>query len=191
MPRRQALLSRTDPHVAAIARHVIDTALDASTDPDARPARRAGVMRTTSVATRTTLLLVRFRFHLQVPVADGLRQLVAEDARTLAFTGPPDSPTWLTDDDAAALLTAQPGGNVPADQAHALAERVIDGLPSLDVHLDETADALAGELLESHRRVRSGARAARRGLSVKAQKPADILGVYVYLPVMSEKGASR
>ena len=42
---------------------------------------------------------------------------------------------------------------------------------------------LADELLESHRTVRAGAGAARRGLSVTAQKPADILGVYVYLPI--------
>ncbi len=38
------------------------------------------------------------------------------------------------------------------------------------------------DLLDAHRRVRAGAGAARRGLTVSAQRPVDVLGVYVYLP---------
>ena len=130
-------------------------------------------------------LLVRFRFHLTLPVGGGggVRPLVAEDARLLAFEGSPANATWLDDDAATALLTATPGANLPADAAHNAAERIIDGLDAVVPHLDETADRLAAELLESHRKVRAGAGAARRGLSVTAQKPADILGVYVYLPI--------
>ena len=41
------------------------------------------------------------------------------------------------------------------------------------------------EELDAHRRVRAGAGIARRGLAVAAQKPADILGLYVWLPVAS------
>jgi superfamily II DNA or RNA helicase len=193
-PRRHALLARTDPHVEALARHVLDTALDTTeTTSDAAgqpgqvrgPARRAGVMRTEAVTTRTTLLLVRYRFHLEVPTPDGVRPLVAEDARLLAFTGPPDAARWLPDEDAAALLLAQPGGNLPGDQARATAGRVLDRLAALDPHLHSVGDRLAGELLDAHRRVRAGARAARRGLRVTAQHPADVLGAYVYLPVVA------
>ena len=43
----------------------------------------------------------------------------------------------------------------------------------------------ADDLLDAHRRVRAGAGIARRGLAVAAQKPADILGLYVWLPVAS------
>ncbi len=181
--RRHALLARTDPVVEALARHVLDSALDPALDAEARPARRAGVVRTTAVAKRTTLLLVRFRFHLTIPTADGIRPLVAEDARLLAFEGSPANATWLDDDAATALLTATPGANLPADVARSQAERIIDGLGAVAPHLDATADRLAVELLESHRTVRAGAGAARRGLSVTAQKPADVLGVYVYLPI--------
>lgn len=182
-PRKHALLARTDPCVEALARFVMDSSLDGTVDPTSRPARRAGVMRTAAVTARTTLLLVRFRFHLEIPTNDGVRPLIAEDARLVAFTGPPDAATWLPDDAAAALLTVTPSGNVPADQARTLTERVVEKLPTVDAHLDATADRLAAELLESHRRVRAGAGAARRGLRVTAQKPADVLGVYVYLPV--------
>jgi hypothetical protein len=65
VPRGQALLARTDPHVEAIARHVLDAALDPTLE--GRVASRAGVARTKAVTQRTTLLLVRFRFHLDLP----------------------------------------------------------------------------------------------------------------------------
>jgi hypothetical protein len=49
--------------------------------------------------------------------------------------------------------------------------------------LDSAADALASRLREDHIRVReAGGQRARRQIAVRAQKPADLLGVYVYLP---------
>jgi len=102
----------------------------------------------------------------------------------MAFRGSPNSPEWLGDEEVAELLTATADANVPADQARDLAARVMDHLDALNPVLNNRADALADELLESHRRVRAGAGAAKRGLAVRAQKPVDILGVYVYLPVL-------
>ena len=55
--------------------------------PTLRPARRCGVMRTSAVTRRTTLLLVRFRMHLELPGRDDRRQVVAEDAQVLAYRG--------------------------------------------------------------------------------------------------------
>lgn len=182
--RGHALLSRTDPTVEALARHVLDAALDPTVEAAQRPARRAGVMRTNAVTMRTTLLLVRFRFHAEIPLADGtVRPLVVEDARLLGFTGAPDQAVWLDDETVEALVGAQPSGNVPADMAATSAARVLDGLGDLADHLSQAADDLAAQVLESHRRVRSGAGAARRGLKITAQKPPDILGTYIYLPV--------
>jgi superfamily II DNA or RNA helicase len=190
-PRRHATLARTDAAVEALARHVLDAALDPAVDPTARPARRAGVTRTKAVAARTTLLLARFRFHLDLPGRDGIRQVVAEDARLLAFRGTPDAPDWLDDDEVAALSTATPDANVPSDQARALAERIIEQLPAVLPTLAERADDYARDLLTSHRRVRADAGAARRGLRVTAQQPVDILGVYVYLPVLPAQPGGR
>jgi hypothetical protein len=182
--RGHALLSRTDPTVETLARHVLDAALDPTVPADQRPARRAGVMRTTSVATRTTLLLVRFRFHAEIPLASGgTRPLVVEDARLLGFTGAPEQAQWIDEAAVETLVTAKASGNVPPDVATSAAARVLDGLAHLTGHLDTVADELANSVLESHRRARSGAGAARRGLKVTAQKPPDILGAYVYLPV--------
>jgi len=78
--RREVAMVRTDPVVGALAGYVLDAALDtAAIGP--RPARRCGVIRTGAVTVRTTLLLVRYRFHLTLPSRTGERQLVAEDAR--------------------------------------------------------------------------------------------------------------
>jgi superfamily II DNA or RNA helicase len=180
--RGEAALVRTDPAVAAIARFVLDAALDGQLDGWQRPARRCGVIRTTAVTTRTTLLLVRYRFHLTLPSRSGDRQLVAEDAQLLAFSGSPANATWLDEAAAAALLDAKPEGNTAPDFAQTSIELVIGQLHDLIPALEAGGDRLAAGLVDSHKRVRTAVDVVRRGLKVTAQKPADILGVYVYLP---------
>ncbi|NMM24765.1 MAG: DEAD/DEAH box helicase [Phycicoccus sp.] len=181
-PRGQAVIARTDPAVQAIARYVLESALAAAVPVKERPARRAGVMRTDAVTTRTTLLLVRFRFQLALPVGDGTQQRVAEDARVLAFEGAPGNAVWLPDQQAEALLAADPSGNIPEEAARLAAQRVIEGLPQLMPHLEYVADEHADRLLGAHRRVRTGAGAVRRGLTVTAQRPVDLLSMQILLP---------
>jgi hypothetical protein len=183
VPPRTAYLDRTDPNVAAIARYVLESALDTPMPSVLRPARRCGVMRAAAVSRRTTLLLVRFRMHLELPGRDGRRQIVAEDAQALAYRGRADQAEWLTAAEVQALLGTSPSGNVPPDQAIDFAERAVADMPNLLAHLDAAADQLATRLREDHIRVREASgQHARRQIAVQAQKPADILGVYVYLP---------
>ena len=185
--RGHAVLNRTDPAVEALARYVLDTALDPNLAPAIRPARRAGVIRTRAVTSRTTVLLLRFRYHLTLPAAGtgADRELVAEDAAVLAFTGAPEQPTWLPVNDVEALLTAQPDVNVPADQAHTFATQATDALPLLTPHLEAEAANRAEVLRASHAQARSAAAVRRRGLRVTPQLPVDILGIYVLLPAGS------
>ena len=183
VPRREALLARADPHVEAIARFVLDAALDPNLPERLRPARRCGVVRTRAVTARTTLLLVRFRFHLTLPARTGTRTMVAEDAAVLAFRGSTDAPQWLPEDEARALLSAEADANVPPDQARDFAERALSGLADLQPELGRHATERAEALEASHRRVREASGEIRRGLQVRAELPADLLGVYVYLPV--------
>jgi superfamily II DNA or RNA helicase len=180
-PRDHIVLTRTDPAVEAVARYVLDTALDPALGH--RVAARAGVARSQGVARRTTLLLVRFRFHLDLPAPGGVRQQVCEEARFAAFSGPPDHPEWLDPTATAALVDLRPDANVDPDHAKSLLEGLLSAKSSWAAHLDDFADDLAAEVLAAHRRVRAGAGAARRGLAVTAQKPADLLGVYIYLPL--------
>ncbi len=185
VPRHEALLTRTDPHVGAVARFVLDSTLDvAALGPGVhRPAARAGVMRTDAVATRTTLLVVRLRFHLDLPGTSGGRTIVTEDVQTVAFEGAPSNATWLGEDEVSALLEAEPSTNVPPDAAEQALQRILAGLGELSEHLDDLADENAAQLLDAHRRVRAGADQRRRGLSVRGAKPVDVVGVYVFLPV--------
>jgi superfamily II DNA or RNA helicase len=179
--RGEAALVRTDPVVGALASYVLDSALDAQAD-GPRPARRCGVITTDAVTTRTTLLLVRYRFHLTLPSRHGRRQLVAEDARLLAFEGSPSRGAWLPPEQANALLDATAARNTDPHLAERTMKRILDQLPDTYAHLEAYGDELAAELEASHRRVRRASDEIVRGLSVTAQKPADILGAYVYLP---------
>jgi hypothetical protein len=165
---------------------VLESALDPTVPAGERPARRAGVLRTAAVAKRTTLLLVRFRLHLTLPTRSAAaepRRLVAEEARVLAFRGAPHAAEWLPEEEVTGLLAATPSGNVLPDAATPQLERMIGGLGAVTEHLNATADGLAERLRTAHFRVREAAgQHLRRQITVQAQKPADLLGVYVYLP---------
>jgi hypothetical protein len=146
-------------------------------------------MRTRAVAKRTTLLLVRFRLHLTLPPRSNTadpRTMVAEESRVIGFRGAPATPEWLSDGEVTGVLHAVPSGNIAPDQATAVLERVIDGLPGIDAHIDQVGDQLAERLRAAHIRVREAVgQRARRQIAVAAQRPGDLLGVYVYLPDVS------
>jgi hypothetical protein len=134
------------------------------------------------VTTRTTLLLLRHRFHIVTKTPDGERQLLAEDAHLVAFSGSPQSPLWLAAEDAERLPEAEPDGNVLPDQAQNFLQRVIDGMESLRPRLAEIGRERGELLLEAHRRVRQASRAKGVSHRVEAQDLPDVLGVFVYLP---------
>ncbi|MEU0270851.1 helicase-related protein [Streptomyces sp. NPDC006307] len=179
--RGEAALVRTDPVVGALASHVLNAALDTQAE-GARPARRCGVITTDAVSTRTTLLLVRYRFHLTLPSRHGERQLVAEDARLLAFEGAPRNAVWLPQERAADLLDATASENTDPHFGERTMTRILGQLTDVEEHLRAYGEELAAELDAAHRRVRAASGEIVRGLSVTAQKEADILGAYVYLP---------
>ncbi len=185
VPRRHAHLDRTDPSVRAVARYVLESALDAKT-PGPRPARRCGVLRTDAVARRTTLLLVRFRLHLTLPGRAGPRPMVAEEARVLAYRGRPADPDWLAPDEVEALLAAEPTGNVAPELARDDLERVIAQLSGLQPRIDAEAEATAARLRDSHVRVRDATKQSGTSkITVEAHRPSDVLGVYLYLPAVA------
>jgi hypothetical protein len=108
---------------------------------------------------------------------------VTEEARFLGFRGAPHQAEWLTDDEVDCLVLVEADANVAGDQAASLLDRVVTDIATLTPALDREADRLAAELLDAHRRVRAGAGVVRRGLAVVPQKPVDILGLYLWLPV--------
>ncbi|GEB59104.1 helicase-related protein [Streptomyces gardneri] len=184
-PRGEAALTRTDPVVAAVARFVLDAALDdAGKVPEwQRPARRCGVVRTAAVERNTTLLLVRHRFQLNLPARDGsVREQLAEDARVVAYRGRPDAPEWLPEDEAVALLDARATQNTDPKFATEHIAEILASLPAIMPELRYQSAELGRTLEASHRRVRTASRARLAGLKVVPQGDPDILGVYHYRP---------
>ncbi|MFF4480240.1 helicase-related protein [Streptomyces sp. NPDC001520] len=185
--RGEAALVRTDPVVGAVAAHVLNVALDAEAI-GRRPARRCGVVSTEAVTVPTTLLLVRYRFHLTLPSRLGTRRIVAEDARLLAYQGSAKNPVWLPEEQALDLLTAEAAENTDDYFQERTMRRTLGQLDAVRDHMRSYGDELAAELHESHRRVRRASDEIVQGLKVTAQRPADILGVYVYLPPITADG---
>ncbi len=173
------LIGRTHPIVDGLATHLIDTALDPLSP---SVTRRAGVIRTSGVTTRTTVLLVRLRYDLRSRTQHGERTALAEEVRVLAFTGAPDAATWLTDSgEADRLLDLAPAGNVIPEQANAALERVVAGLDALRPAIERVAAARGADLMTEHERVREVV-SLRGKTTVTPQLPVDILGIYVFLP---------
>jgi hypothetical protein len=174
-------LPRTHPFLEGLANHILETSLDPlSGDAQKYPAaRRSGAIRTKEVSTRTTLLLLRLRYHLQHGVEAAI---LAEECLGLAFAGAPDEAQWLSADEAEGLLGATPGANIAPEQAAGFVRQVVEGMDFLQSALEETARQRAGELLQAHERVRRAARLRGGKTQVEPQLPVDILGIYVFLP---------
>jgi superfamily II DNA or RNA helicase len=179
----QVYLSRTQPIVEGLASFVMDTALDPI---GGGVARRCGVIRTSRVQKRTTLLLVRLRYHIITRRGRGDKvtesPLLAEDCQLLAFTGSPQNAEWLDSQVAEELLLAQPEANIQPDQATHFLRQMLDGFDAIRPHLDAVARQRGEELLDAHRRVRMAARESGVSHRVEPQLPVDVLGVYLYLP---------
>ncbi len=190
-------LHRTHPLTEALATGLLDSSLDSTT---VTGAARCGVVRTKAVDRRTTLLLVRLRYHIETEIKSGprgkslgkerteVRQLLAEDSQVLAFAGSPQNSEWLSKEQAEALLEAIPDANIAPELQRDALQRILDGVPALMPHLESAARSRAAELLEAHRRVRSAARLRGVSQRVEPQLPPDILGIYVFLPVPAAEG---
>lgn len=187
VPAGHSVLTRTDATVDALSRYVLDAALDSRLDPAARPARRAGVMRTRTVSKVTTLLMVRHRLEITLPGSATTVTQVAEEATFLAFTATGNTLAWLPQPEVDALLTLTPSGNVDDALARMQLGRALDRLPALSKHLTTAGTHAAKGLVSDHQPVRSASKAGGRAPTVRFLPPADVLGLYVFLP----EGAAR
>ena len=187
LPKKgELLLTRTHPVVEGLAAHVLETALDPDLD---GPGKRCGVVRTVAVSRRTTILLLRLRFHIVNQGRDGKeRSLLAEDLAIVGFTGSPENADWVLPEELEPLLEAEADANIGADEARDSTARIIDRLDPLRAYLDQIGAEGGEALFDAHRRVRKATKSGVRALKVDVHTPVDILGVYVYLPVHNPVG---
>ncbi len=176
-------LSRTHPIVEGLASYTLETALDdIQAEGERTIARRSGVTKTKGVSQKTWLLVVRLRYHLKVKRRDGAdTPLLAEEVLTLAFTGSPSEPVWVSEDDARRLTDAAPSGNVPLSLVKQQLQHFIGGLVAMRPRLDDLAIKRAAILKEAHQRVRRSARLAG-SVEVTPVDEVDILGAFILLP---------
>ena len=172
-------LQRTHPLVESLASYVMDTALDPIAE---SVAKRAGVIRSRAVERRTTLFLVRFRFHIVRKTSEEEMPLLAEDCQILAFQGSPQSAQWLTPKQAESMLCVKPDANTPPDVAAHHLRRILDDFSSVKSHFEYEAKRRGEDLLDAHRRVRKSIDWRGVTYRVEPKLPPDILGMYVYLP---------
>jgi hypothetical protein len=183
-PEGAEYVGRNHPFVTALARYLLEQALDQTASP---VAARCGAIRTRQVQRLTALLLLRARFQLIQPRRS---PLLAEEVLVTGFAGFGNAQEvpWLTPDQALPLLTAEPSANLPdaekkelvagmLDQIRPLVQAPPDGNP-LYALLQERAQ----ELREAHRRIRQSVSERVRGLEVQPYWPPDILGLLVLQP---------
>jgi superfamily II DNA or RNA helicase len=183
-PEGAEYLGRNHPFVTALARYLLEQALDQTASP---VAARCGAIRTRQVQRLTTLLFLRARFQLVQPSRP---PLLAEEVLVTGLAGFGNGPEipWLAPDQALPLLTAEPSANLPdaekkelvagmLDQIRPLVQAPPDGNP-LYALLQERAQ----ELREAHRRIRQSVSERVRGLEVQPYWPPDILGLLVLQP---------
>jgi hypothetical protein len=145
-------------------------------------AARCGAIRTRAVTSRTTVLLLRARMHLDVVQGGAETSLLAEECIVAGYRGQPAALTWLSADEPERLLAAEPAGNVPPDQRRVWLEGAIAALPELQAGIAALVRARAEEVLAAHQRVRSAARLRGVRTTVRPVLPADVLGLYVFMP---------
>jgi len=181
-------LGRTSPIIEGLAGWTLDQAIDpVARDPKAIAAR-CGVISTSAVHTRTTLLVARFRFHLQSAGA-AFEAILCEEVVPLACAGPSDAPNWLTPEEAEQLLAAVPERNLIPTAVDQQVGLLLDLLPKLQEALAPIASDRAAAQLAAHERVRESLRAKGR-VTIQPVLPVDILGAYVLLPIPGKGGAA-
>ena len=149
---------------------------------DARPiAARCGVVSTSVVNTRTTLLVARFRYHLQIASGEA-ETILCEEIVPLALTGAADAPQWLASEDGERLLAARPERNLIQTAINQQLGLLLPALAKLQQSLGAVAKERDAAQLAAHERGREASRTKGR-VNIRPVIPVDILGAYILLPM--------
>ena len=184
-PAGGTYVHRAHPLTAALADHVAEQALEGEAT---GVGARCSAVFAKNLDLRTVLYLLRLRSQIQVERrgADGRfspeRSLLAEECIAVAVRGSGEA-ELLTDEQALALLSLEPGRNMRDGQKTWLIRQAIENLPGLESAFDRIARERAAELLADHRRIRKASEAKGLRYHVIPALPVDKIGVYVFVPM--------
>jgi hypothetical protein len=170
----------------AFTEHLCQYLLQASLQRQAHAAARAAVLRTKEVTEKTVLYQMRVRNVMAEQPAN--RQLVAEEMWLWGYTGDVDEQRWLNADVCQYLLqNAAASQNVEdAEKAYWLEEELqwVNDEKRFKLYTDPVALTRAEHLVNSHGKFRKlvGGSAYK---VVEPVLPMDVLGIYVFLPVIN------
>ncbi|MEP6134758.1 MAG: helicase SNF2, partial [Marinobacter sp.] len=182
LPRDVVYIQRSHPLVTVLADELAERALESDYLPAAdRPARRAGAITTNQVNQRTIIALLRLRTNLVVEREGTRREMLAEEAVTVAIEGN-QAPQQLDTEEAVKLFNLEATQNTVPDVRERAVRQALERLQEQQSTLDTIAREHGQQLLKDHRRVRDSERDGRGTFQVNPQLPADILGVYVLMP---------
>jgi superfamily II DNA or RNA helicase len=176
-------MSRTHPVVEGLASYALETALDdVQGHGEKTIASRCGVALTTSVAVKTTVLVVRMQYQLLVKRKGSENQpLLAEEVVLLAYEGTENTPVWLDPVKSTDLLDSRPSGNVPDALKRDQLKHLLSNFDNVQEELHQIAQERSELLAESHAGIRNSAKLGGR-VNVKVILPVDVLGAYILLP---------
>jgi hypothetical protein len=175
----ETYLGRTSPIVEGLAGWTLDQALDPVARDVPAIASRCGVISTSVVSTRTTLLLARFRYHLQT-VGTESEPSLCEAIVPLAFRGPSNAPEWLGTEESERLLSARPERTLIPTAIEQQMGLLLPDLPVLRDALGKISEERSSVQLAAHERVREASKTRGR-VSIRPVLPVDILGAYIIL----------
>jgi superfamily II DNA or RNA helicase len=177
---KEQYLGRNHPFVTALSQYLFEEALANESD---AMVPRCGVIKSSRVEIRTVLFLLRGRFTMKGPKQKV--PLLAEEVIVCGFRGlSASSVIWLKDDDVLDLLTSVlPEANISAPERQEILSETVAVWENLQSQILAFMKEKAGELEETHRRVRKSIDLPLRGLTVTPHLPPDLLGVLVISPI--------
>ena len=189
VPHGAVHVSRTHPLVSAFADYVAELALEEAGsgagegNGSGEVAARTAALFTVAVDAVTVLWLLRLRMQLTFIRGRRVRNLLAEEALTVATRGA-GGPEVLPHAEARRLLGTMAERNMAPELRARHVRRALNRLPDLRAAFDDLARARAADVLADHRRVRDAAQARGR-YEVEPVLPPDVVGVYVLVPARS------
>lgn len=143
-------------------------------------AARASVIRTSQVATKTTVLL--FRCRNVIAERKGTNKIIAEEMLVWGYRGSPSQKDFLTRDEANRLVDdARASSDLSTPARASFLQNELTQLPSLKDEFDKVAEERSQHLVEAHERF-SQFMDTKQFQVVYPVLPMDVLGIYVLLP---------